>query len=151
MLGATQLSDPLTPQPLDCIGNDGWVLMLPRSHNEPAGFPEYCFVPSVTGKVRIELGAPPCGVRLRSNCMHGTAMPETTVHEDSDPGPSQSDVRSSREVPHVDSVPEPSTVQLASECQLRSGPFSAEARHEATHRRARCLGPLGARGLGSHR
>jgi hypothetical protein len=42
-------------------------------------------------------------------------------------------------------------VQLVSERQLRSSPFGPEARHEATYRRAGCLGPLGGLGLGSHR
>ena len=151
MLGAFPLSDPITPQRLDAISDSHWILMLPGSHHDPSRLTQRGVVAPVTHNVRIQLGAPPIGVRLRGHCVFGAAVPEATINKDSDPRTSQCDVRSSRKIPHVHSVPESSAVQLLPQSQFRSCSLSSKTRHEATYCRARCLGPLRVSGLGSHR
>lgn len=151
MLSAVPFSNSITPDALDAISNEHQVLMLPNSHHNPAGRTERRVVASITGNVRVELGTPPIGVRFWSYRMLRAAVPETAIDENNDPRPSQCDVRASRDISHVHSVPKPSAVQLMPKCQLRSGPLSSEARHEATYSRARRLGLLGAARLGSHR
>jgi len=151
MLGALPLFDAITPQPLDAISDNDWILMLPGSHHDPSRLTQRGVVAPVTGNVRIELGPPPIGIRLRSHCVFRTAVPEAAINEHRNPRTSQCNVRMSWKISHVHSVPETSTVQLMPQSHFRSCSLSSETRHEATYRRARCLGPLRVSGLGSHR
>jgi len=124
VLGTHPFVKPTKPQHLDAISNEDRVLVLPRSHDNPAGLPERRFVTPITSNVRVELGSPPFSVRLGSHRLLRATMPKTAVHEHSDSCPSQRDIWTARKVSHVHPIPEPSTVQLTSQGQLRTRPGS---------------------------
>lgn len=151
MLGSPPVPDAITPQRLDAISDSGRILVFPGPHHDPSRLMQGRVVAPVPGNVRIQLGAPPIGIRPWSHCVVRAAVPEATINEDGDLRTSQCDVRVCRKFCHVHPVPEATAVQLVPQSQLRSCSLSSETRHEATYSWARCLGPLRVSGLGSHR
>lgn len=151
VLGAVLLGNPVSPQLLDPICHCDRVLMLPRSHDEPAQLIKAAAVATVTGDVRIKFGSPPVCVRLRSHSMLRATMPEAAIHEDGDPRPGEDNVRAPWKVRDIHPEAESAAVQFTPNRKLRSRPDSFEVRHEATHCRARRLRLLSYRRLGRHR
>ena len=127
MLGATPRGNPIAPQLLDPVRHRDRVLVLPHSYHYPARFLKGAAVAMVTGGVRVELGSPPVCVRLRSDRMLRTTMPEAAIHEDGDLRPRQDNVGAAWEVRDVHPETESATVQFAPDGKLRSRSHCPEA------------------------
>ena len=150
MLGGRGSVRSFAPAALD-LGRDGArVLVLPRSDDEPAVRHQRRRVPPVAAPVGVELGPPPLGVRFWRDRVLGTAVPETAVDEDRDPCSGEDDVRSALDTLSVDPEAQAPAVQFPADGQLRFGPRSPQAGHEALHRWTRCR-RSGGRSVGTSR
>ena len=102
----------IAPGPLDPVGDDDWVLVLPRSDDAPSRLMESFIGASVPGDVGVELGSPPVSVRLGRDGVLGTAMPEAPVDKDGDPGSGEGDVGTTGKGREVHPVAETAAMQL---------------------------------------
>lgn len=150
MLTKAHYADSLSPQSLNAFGDNHRILMLPHPDDDPVRLLKVRFVSAITSNIRIELGAPPISIRLRSHRMLRATMPKTAINENCDLGSGENNVWSPWKDCNIDPVSKPTSVQFLSQCQFRTRPGRAEIRHESTHRIARRLRFSGTIRLGSH-
>jgi DNA (cytosine-5)-methyltransferase 1 len=126
------------------VGGTSRVSVLP----EPNDLPALTFQRGIDGFVAFDisskLGFPVRVVRLRKIAVLGTAMPEATVYEHCQSGPGKDNVRSDKAAGGsnrvIDSIPQPPSVKLFPECQLRlavAPPISPHSIRDLTARRRR--------------
>lgn len=117
---------------MDPFCGSGGLLVLPDDYNPPAQLRQANVRVLVTGLVGLELGLPPRCVRLRGSPVYRASMPEARVNEHCDPRPGEHDVDlSSRtgEEPLVQSVPEPTRMELTPKLHLSAGVAPALTLH----------------------
>lgn len=96
--------------------------MLPHSDHLPAPGHEAGSRIGVTLPVPLDLLAPPAGVGFRPGGVLWATVPEAPVYEDGDLGAGEHDVRPAPwENRVVDAVPEPATMELATQGEFRGG------------------------------
>jgi hypothetical protein len=77
--------------------------MFPHVQHRPPEVTEGGILAPVAGDVAVKLRLPPVPVVAREGSMLGAAVPEAAIHEDSDLGPGEGDVRATGEPPVADS------------------------------------------------
>ena len=105
------------------------VLMLPETDDLPSGLPQPRVGVGVAGAVRLELAAPPLGVRLGPGTVLGAGVPEAAVREDGHPSPREENVRpppKARQRGAVD--PEAQAEAVEGRAELDLGPRVAPTR-----------------------
>lgn len=114
-------------------------LVLPYSDDEPSCRLENSICLTITLDVASEFGDPIFGVMARCRSMKRTAMPEATIHKDSDAGPGENNVDTYGPSVGVDgivlAVPEPRLVQHRSKQPLWLSIHSPVGPHKVRHRR----------------
>ena len=112
--------------------------MLPDVQGFPPDGAEFAVLSRVAFAVRGDLVRPPRCVGLGRNGMLRTAVPETTVHEDSQAQPDDDDVGTTRKIATVQPESDPPSVELTSQRNLRTGIRTPQALHEPAHDLAGC-------------
>ena len=130
--------------PSDPVGKDcqsvAWFLppdrALPDCGNPPAGVEEPINRPSVPFDIAFELLPPEVHVRLRRRCVTaaGMSMPVAAVNEDGSAVAGKNDVRATWQLPYVQSVAKPRSMQETPDRQfgLRV-PTTIGGHHPRTH------------------
>lgn len=113
VLGTRRSTRPHAPKLFDPVRNGGRALVLPRPDNEPAVPLESHAVANIPIPVSIELVFPPQRIRFGRHSVLRTAMPETSINEDSHPGSGEYDVWPPRKAANVHPVPQPTAMQFA--------------------------------------
>jgi hypothetical protein len=120
----------------------GRFLVLPDMHRRPAERSEDLVVSMVTFAVRVEFGGPPLRVRLGGHPVIRAGVPEAAIDEHRHPEPHEHHIRPAREVPTMQSEPNPSCMQLPTQGKLRRCVLPADGPHELSHRRRRRRRPV---------
>src|ERR1700722_1616145 len=114
-------ADALPPEGLDGVRRAGNRLMFPDVQGKPPDSRESVIRAGVSTLVHCKFSRPPLGVVLRSDVVLRTSMPETTVHEDSQPGSSERKVGSSWNCVERHSKSHSPPVQLSAKSEFRLG------------------------------
>lgn len=94
--------------------------VLPEAEHRPPTSAQTCIGQTISFHITVELRTPVVSVRFRPCAVPRTAMPETAVDEDGEPGPCKHDVGSNRSVRGND--PGVLAEAMASAMQQRSHP-----------------------------
>lgn len=119
------------------------LLVLPHPDNRPTGLDQQLFRLPIPFDVATKFGRPPCSVRLGPCGMQRAAVPEAAVHVDGNTASRECDVDGPAAASWYrpgDSVAMPSSVEGASEGELRRRPLPELSPH-----------PIGRSGTAHHR
>lgn len=123
----------------DCVCRLSRVLVFPNPDHQPVCSFEGRLLFAIPSYVAIQLWAPVPWVRLRRGSVVGTAVPETAVDEDGQPGTEEDDVGAGSTIRCDDEIvlteAQAPSVKSGAEEDLRPSIALAIRSHDGCHRR----------------
>ncbi len=124
---------PASPNSLNCVGGFHGIVMLPNVYRKPAHVFQRLIDSIIALTVFDHLRLPPSPVVLGRHIVNRTSMPEASVDEDCQLGPSEGDVRSAGKTSEMNAIPKTPPMQFAAQGKFRLGISSGHARELAAH------------------
>ncbi len=108
-------------QPLDAIGRDGDLFVLPYSQHRPAGVEQPLIRIAIASDVGLDLLSPPFRVVLRPGAVRRATVPKTAIEKDRGSGAGEDDIDGTARTGQQATVQpksEPAPMQLGSQGAL---------------------------------
>lgn len=134
MLKVSESSRMVAPRLFDYIGGRARIFMFPNANHGPTNLVKIFVVAFVSRNIGLEFGEPPDRVCLWGYRVLGTIVPKTAVNKESNPRPSEYNIRTSEKTWNVHVETEAPTKQFLSKCEFRFSSLRLEVRHKLVDR-----------------